>query len=138
MKEYGPCLVLIDEWVAYARQLHDQSDLPAGSFESQFTFAQALTESAKAAGNCLLVISLPASDTGSSPHTHADDVEVGGIRGREALDRLQPNLGKLSATRRVARTIYLGGRGQDGRAEALLRECTSRSHASGPRRGTGR
>ena len=25
--EYGPCLILIDEWVAYARQLHDQSDL---------------------------------------------------------------------------------------------------------------
>jgi hypothetical protein len=24
--EYGPCLILIDEWVAYARQLHDQSD----------------------------------------------------------------------------------------------------------------
>ena len=55
--EYGPCLILIDEWVAYARQLHDQSDLPAGSFETQFTFAQALTESAKLAGNCLLVIS---------------------------------------------------------------------------------
>jgi predicted AAA+ superfamily ATPase len=32
--EYGPCLILIDEWVAYARQLHDQSDLPAGSFET--------------------------------------------------------------------------------------------------------
>jgi hypothetical protein len=45
-KEYGPCLVLIDEWVAYARQLHDSSDLPAGSFETQFTFAQVLTESA--------------------------------------------------------------------------------------------
>src|SRR6266566_2614547 len=38
---YGPCLILIDEWVAYARQLHDQSDLPAGTFETQFTFAQA-------------------------------------------------------------------------------------------------
>ena len=62
-KEYGPCLILIDEWVAYARQLHDQSDLPAGGFETQFTFAQALTESAKLASNCLLVISLPASDT---------------------------------------------------------------------------
>ena len=61
-KEYGPCLVLIDEWVSYARQLHDQGDLPAGGFETQFTFAQALTESAKLAGNCLLVISLPASD----------------------------------------------------------------------------
>ena len=52
--EHGPCLVLIDEWVAYARQLHDQSDLPAGGFETQFTFAQVLTESAKAANNCLL------------------------------------------------------------------------------------
>ena len=65
--EYGPCLILIDEWVAYARQLHDQSDLPAGSFATQFTFAQALTEAAKAAKNCLLVISLPASDSGGSP-----------------------------------------------------------------------
>ncbi len=54
--------ILIDEWVAYARQLHDQSDLPAGSFETQFCFAQVLTESAKLAPNCLLVISLPASD----------------------------------------------------------------------------
>ena len=79
--EYGPCLILIDEWVAYARQLHDQSDLPAGGFETQFTFAQALTESAKLAKNCLLVISLPASDTTGSPHTQADDVEVGGQRG---------------------------------------------------------
>ena len=47
--DYGPCLVLIDEWVAYARQLHDQSDLPAGGFETQFSFAQALTECAKGA-----------------------------------------------------------------------------------------
>ena len=74
--DYGPCLILIDEWVAYARQLHDQSDLPAGGFETQFTFAQALTESAKLAKNCLLVISLPASDTAGSPHTHADNAEV--------------------------------------------------------------
>src|SRR5690606_18288730 len=84
---YGPCLILIDEWVAYARQLHEESDLPAGSFETQFSFAQALTESAKLAKNCLLVISLPASDTAASPHARADDVEVGGQRGREALDR---------------------------------------------------
>src|SRR5208337_4416486 len=45
--DYGPALILIDEWVAYARQLHEQNDLPAGSFETHFTFAQALTESAK-------------------------------------------------------------------------------------------
>ena len=101
-KEYGPCLVLIDEWVAYARQLHDQSDLPAGGFETQFTFAQALTESAKLAGNCLLVISLPASDTSASPHTAADDVEVGGIRGREALDRLRNVVGRVESSWRPA------------------------------------
>ena len=100
--EYGPCLVLIDEWVAYARQLHDQSDLPAGSFETQFSFAQVLTESARLAKNCLLVISLPASDTAGSPHTQADDAEVGGVRGREALDRLRNVIGRLEASWRPA------------------------------------
>ena len=100
--EYGPCLVLIDEWVAYARQLHDQSDLPAGSFETQFSFAQALTESAKLANHCLLVISLPASDTSGSPHTQADDAEVGGQRGREALDRLRNVVGRIESSWRPA------------------------------------
>jgi predicted AAA+ superfamily ATPase len=99
---YGPCLILVDEWVAYARQLHDQGELPAGGFETQFTFAQALTESAKLAKNCLLVVSLPASDTGGSPHTQADDVEVGGIRGREALDRLRNVVGRVESSWRPA------------------------------------
>ncbi len=100
--EYGPCLILIDEWVAYARQLHDQSDLPAGGFETQFTFAQVLTESVKLANNSLLVISLPASDTTGSPHTQADDVEVGGQRGREALDRLRNVVGRIESSWRPA------------------------------------
>jgi predicted AAA+ superfamily ATPase len=100
--EYGPCLILIDEWVAYARQLHDQSDLPAGGFETQFTFAQQLTEAARAVKNCLVVISLPASDTAGSPHTQADDVEVGGQRGHEALDRLRNVVGRLESSWRPA------------------------------------
>ena len=100
--EYGPCLVLIDEWVAYARQLHDQSDLPAGGFETQFSFAQVLTESAKLANNCLLVISLPASDMAGSNHTQADNVEVGGQRGREALDRLRNVVGRIESSWRPA------------------------------------
>ncbi len=61
-----------------------------------------LTESAKLAGNCLLVISLPASDTSGSPHTQADDVEVGGIRGREALERLRNVVGRLESSWRPA------------------------------------
>ena len=76
--------------------------LPAGGFETQFTFAQVLTESAKLAQNCLLVISLPASDTTGSPHTRADDVEVGGQRGREALDRLRNVVGRVESSWRPA------------------------------------
>jgi len=102
MNHYAPCMILIDEWVSYARQLHDQGDLPAGSFETHFTFAQALTESAKSARQCLLVISLPASDTTGSPHAVADDVEVGGERGRAALDRLRNAVGRVEASWRPA------------------------------------
>ena len=31
LKAYAPCVILIDEWVAYARQLVDREDLPAGN-----------------------------------------------------------------------------------------------------------
>lgn len=102
-KKYGPCLILIDEWVAYARQLHTNADLPAGSFETHFTFAQALTEAAKAAKNTLLVMSIPASE---SPHQKVDrgvtDIEVGGERGREALTRLKNAIGRVEASWRPA------------------------------------
>ena len=101
---YGPCLILIDEWVAYARQLHEKSDLPAGSFDTQFSFAQALTEAVKGARNCLLVISLPTSDMASpaSPHARADVAEVGGQQGMEALFRLKNVVGRVEASWRPA------------------------------------
>ena len=93
---HGPTLVLIDEWVAYARQLHEQGDLPGGSFETQFTFAQALTESAKVVDDCLLVVSLPASAQGAEGTlAQPDDAEVGGVRGRDALDRLSRVVGRV-------------------------------------------
>ena len=102
MNEFGPCLILVDEWVAYARMLHDDLLVAGGSFETHFTFAQALTESAKLARQCLLVVSLPASDTTGSPHAQADDVEVGGVRGRAALDRLRNAVGRVEASWRPA------------------------------------
>ena len=101
LREYGPCLILVDEWVAYARQLHDSGDLPGGSFETQFSFAQTLTESAKGVENSLLVVSLPASDTGA-PRREVDDTEVGGLHGREALDRLQNVVGRVESSWRPA------------------------------------
>ena len=98
LNEYGPSLILIDEWVAYARQLHEDSDLPAGSFETQFTFAQALSESAKLANNCLLVISLPASETTDATAGE----EVGGLRGRESLNSLRNVIGRVESSWRPA------------------------------------
>lgn len=84
LAKYGPCLILIDEWVAYAKQLVGHDDLPAGPFDNQFVFAQSLTEAVKASGHCMLVMSIPASDTGQG-----SDIEVGGENGQQALRELQ-------------------------------------------------
>jgi predicted AAA+ superfamily ATPase len=91
---YSPCLILIDEWVAYARQLHDSKDLPAGDFETHFTFAQALTEAVRASENALLVVSIPASDDPNSQNESVSDLEVGGMRGRESLKKLENIIGR--------------------------------------------
>lgn len=101
---FGPSVVLIDEWVAYARQLPDGYDdkdpharrIAAGLFETQFTFAQALTLAAESVPGTLLLVSVPASEgkrpatgeSGGADTTKASDLEVGGQRGRDALERL--------------------------------------------------
>ena len=102
--KYSPCVILIDEWVAYARQLHEAADLPGGRFETHFTFAQTLSEAAKAAKNTLLVVSIPSSESGVvSPHgSEIADVEVGGERGRHALERLKNAIGRVESSWRPA------------------------------------
>jgi predicted AAA+ superfamily ATPase len=90
-ERYGPCLVLIDEWVAYARDLFEKEDLPGGSFETQFGFAQSLTEAARAVDGTLLLVSIPASESIGEEHRRdviGSDIEVGGASGRLALQRL--------------------------------------------------
>jgi predicted AAA+ superfamily ATPase len=101
---YAPCLILIDEWVAYARQLHDNGGLAGGTFDTQFTFAQALTEAAKAAKKTLLVVSIPASESPSPQEgrERISDIEVGGERGRAALVRLKNAIGRVEASWRPA------------------------------------
>lgn len=91
--QFGPCLVLIDEWVAYVRQLFHQSSLPAGSFDANMTFAQALTEAAKQAPHTIVVVSLPASD-----------IEIGGEGGRQALAQLQNTVARRETSWRPAST----------------------------------
>ncbi|MGB9625312.1 MAG: Swt1 family HEPN domain-containing protein [Phycisphaerae bacterium] len=88
---FSPCLILVDEWVAYARQLRDDGNLPAGTFDTQFTFAQAVSESAKGARNTLLVVSVPSSDN-----------EIGGEWGQKALTRLKNAIGRVESSWRPA------------------------------------
>lgn len=85
----GPSVILIDEWVAYARQLSATADEPrllGGSFDTQFTFAQTLTEAVQQVENCLLLVSIPASD-----------IEIGGEKGRDATVRLVNIVRRVSA-----------------------------------------
>ncbi|GAC49107.1 DUF499 domain-containing protein [Gordonia aichiensis] len=93
---YSPAVILIDEWVAYARQLLSQSGLPAGDFDTQFTFAQTLTEAAKATKGIQVVISIPASYDSHGDGDGVSDEEVGGENGREALARLKSIVGRTA------------------------------------------
>lgn len=88
LKRFSPAVILIDEWVAYARQLYERTDLSAGgSFDTQFTFAQTLTEAAKIAQGVILIISLPESVN-----------EMGGVAGQETLQRLRTVVGRVEST----------------------------------------
>jgi predicted AAA+ superfamily ATPase len=86
-----PCLILIDEWVVFARQLYGKSDLPAGSFDANLSFVQALTQAAMASPRTLVVATIPASDS-----------EAGGEGGREAVIRLKSIFGRVETPWRPA------------------------------------
>ncbi len=82
----APCLILIDEWAAYVRLLYGVDGLPGGSFDSNLTFAQSLTEAARAVDRALVVATLPQSS-----------IEVGGQGGAEALARLENTFRRTAA-----------------------------------------
>lgn len=97
LRKYAPAVILIDEWVAYARSLVGRDDLAGGTFDDQFTFAQSLTEACKGTPGVLLAISIPASESGDDAEIAVGNAEeVGGAHGLEALKRLQ------NVVRRVA------------------------------------
>lgn len=57
----GPCLILLDEIVAYGRRLYGKSGLPAGTFDDFIVFIQSLTEAARASKNSMVVATIPES-----------------------------------------------------------------------------
>ena len=80
LREATPCLILVDEVVAYARNL---DGIPYDGFVS---FFQSLTEAAKAVPGVLVVGSMPESGA-----------EVGNQRGRDALLALEKVFGRIQS-----------------------------------------
>ncbi len=78
IRKAAPCVILIDELVAFIRQLEPGKQLKAGTFDSNISFVQALTEAMKAVPNSILLATLPESD-----------LEAGGTIGQQALLSLE-------------------------------------------------
>jgi len=102
LQRAAPCLILIDEWVAYARGLYADDTLRAGTFDTHFSFAQALTEAVGSVDGALLVVSIPASGSPEDGPAIGSDIEVGGAGGREALRRLRAVVGRMESSWRPA------------------------------------
>lgn len=86
LAQYAPCVVLIDELVAYVRQFSEGQTLSGGSYDSNLSFVQALTEAVKLVPNAIVLASLPESE-----------VEAGSQRGVAALRSLEKTFGRIQA-----------------------------------------
>jgi len=82
----APCVILIDELVAYIRQLEPSKQYQGGTFDSNISFIQALTEALKTVPNAIMLASLPESD-----------LEVGGDMGRRALNSLEKYFARVES-----------------------------------------
>ncbi|MHB8397921.1 MAG: DUF499 domain-containing protein [Candidatus Limnocylindrales bacterium] len=88
---HAPAVVLIDEWVTYARLQWGKDDLPGGTFDAALSFAQQLTGAVDQVPGALLVVSLPSSA-----------IEVGGEGGQKALASLKHVVHRVDAPWRPA------------------------------------
>ncbi|ADV63931.1 hypothetical protein Isop_3371 [Isosphaera pallida ATCC 43644] len=86
LEAYAPCVVLMDELVAYIRQFPDGQTLSGGSYDSNLSFVQALTEAVKLVPTAVVLASLPESE-----------VEAGSSRGVAALQALEKTFGRVQA-----------------------------------------
>jgi predicted AAA+ superfamily ATPase len=83
----GPCVILIDELVAFIRNIKDAKGKPrSGSFNANLTFVQNLTEAVKRTPHALLVASIPESR-----------IELGDASGEEVARRIENTFGRLEA-----------------------------------------
>ena len=93
LERCAPCVVLMDELVAYIRQFPEGTALSGGTFESNISFVQALTEASKLVPTAVILASLPESVSQQSN----TNVQVGGARGLAALMALESVFGRVQA-----------------------------------------
>ena len=86
LSTYAPCVILVDELVAYVRQFEEGKALRGGTFDSNLSFIQALTEALKAVPTAVMLASLPESER-----------EAGSQRGVKALASLSHYFGRVQA-----------------------------------------
>lgn len=86
LRQSAPCVILIDELVAFVRQFEPGNHYSGGTFDSNISFIQALTEALKAVPNALLLASLPESD-----------LEVGGVNGQRTLNSLEKYFARIES-----------------------------------------
>ncbi len=82
----SPCVVLMDELVRYVSQFEEGKALSGGTYDTQLSFIQSLTEALKAAPRAVLLASLPYSDR-----------EAGSQQGIKALRQLEHYFGRVQA-----------------------------------------
>ncbi|WP_458399559.1 ATP-binding protein [Mailhella sp.] len=81
----APCVILMDELVAYIRQF-SEAQLSGGTFATNLSFVQALTEAIKGVPRTVLLASLPQSAK-----------EAGDATGKLALETLAHTFGRVQA-----------------------------------------
>ena len=86
LTQCAPCVVLLDELVVYIRQFVESQALSGGTYDSNLSFIQSLTEAAKLVPNAVVLASLPESNS-----------QAGGPRGVAALQALEAIFNRVQA-----------------------------------------
>ena len=91
LNRFSPCVVLVDELVAYFRQLPENNVLPSGSFGTNLSFIQSLTEAVKSCPTAILLASLPESEA-----------EAGDTKGERTIQILGKVFGRVHSLWKTA------------------------------------
>lgn len=86
LTRFSPCVILLDELVVYIRQFVESQALSGGTYDSNLSFIQSLTQAAKLAPNVVVLASLPESDN-----------QAGGPRGAATLKALESIFDRVQA-----------------------------------------